>query len=147
MADEEEAENQVSRPQQPNPAFAFESRFANDEISDEEESGQDFDGEYGWQDDGEEEVVEEVEVVPNDRAIVNRFNPEFDPNLILRHYCNQSLQQRKKSMERMWQISYWRRLLRTKQLKATKREIIVRGAPEDAVELPAKVVEVDTQYV
>ncbi|RDW77192.1 hypothetical protein BP6252_05245 [Coleophoma cylindrospora] len=72
LADEDEAENQVAKP---NTAFDFESRFEDEE--EEEPFGDDAEA---WGD--EEEIVEEIELAPDDLEAFNKFFPSQEDSLL-----------------------------------------------------------------
>lgn len=137
LAAEEEAEDEARRPQATKSAFGFDSRLR-EEDSDDEAGVPGDDDDETWGDE-EEEEVEEVEVDPEDLAMFNKFNPEFDPSTLL-------------SGEDQGESTNLADLILAKiaQHEASQgqgRQIVGGGAPEDAIELPAKVVEVYTQYV
>lgn len=73
LADEDEAENQV---QKPNPAFDFESRF-----EDENEEQEPYEDAEAWGDE-EEEEVEFDELSPADQAMFAKFMPEQEDQLL-----------------------------------------------------------------
>lgn len=73
LRDEEESENKAGQPSV-NTAFDFGSRFAEDE-AEEEETGA-FDDEEAWGD--EDEIVEEVELAPDDLEAYRKFFPDDD---------------------------------------------------------------------
>ncbi|KAI9740456.1 MAG: snoRNA-binding rRNA-processing protein [Cirrosporium novae-zelandiae] len=133
-----EEELQEQRSNAPNIAFNFESRFGEDDESEEEDLALNEDEAWG----DEEEIVEEVEVDPSDLALFNKFipagvEPTFDtaPNneatgegqgtnladLILEKIAEHEANQ------------------------GGQPKVLGGGAPEDAIELPAKVVEVYSQ--
>ncbi|KAK3058962.1 snoRNA-binding rRNA-processing protein [Extremus antarcticus] len=82
LAAEDEAERQSRQPAVKNDAFSFESRFPIGGEDDEEAGAEpgEYDDEEAW---GSEEEVEEIEVDPNDLDAFNRFNPSFDPATLL----------------------------------------------------------------
>ncbi|KAK8220039.1 snoRNA-binding rRNA-processing protein [Zalaria obscura] len=137
LAEEDEAEQEALRPQKPNAAFAFESRFDDDAASDE-----DVEGAYGDDDawgDEEEEEVEEVEVDPNDLAMFNRFNPEFDPATLLEPQAADEGESTNLADIILAKIA------QHEAAQDSRGPVQGGGPPEDAIELPAKVVEVYTQ--
>ncbi|KAK4691051.1 essential nuclear protein 1, partial [Lecanoromycetidae sp. Uapishka_2] len=69
LADEEQKEYAAAAP---NPAFTFESRFGAGYESDRSDAWHDDDEAWG---DEEKDVVEEVEIDPNEVALFNRFLP------------------------------------------------------------------------
>lgn len=140
LADEEEAEAEALRPKGPNPAFDFESRFPREVESDDEGvPGADDDDDEVWGDE-EEEEVEEIEVDPNDLAMFNRFNPEFDPATLL------GAEPAEEEGESTNLADIILAKIAAHEETQTQRKIVGGGPPEDAIELPAKVVEVYTQY-
>ncbi|KAF1815283.1 Bystin-domain-containing protein [Eremomyces bilateralis CBS 781.70] len=76
LEEEEAAEQRGRYVQEENVAFQFESRFPAAEPEEDEGA---YDDEDAWGD--EDEVVEEVEVDPNDLDLFNKFNPSTDPEL------------------------------------------------------------------
>lgn len=143
LADEDEAEQQALRPQASNPAFAFESRFAEDVVSDDDEDEQPGGDGDEWGDADEEEEVEEVEVDPNDLAMFNRFNPEFDPADLLQPKSAETEEEQGTNLADL----ILEKIAAHEAAHAGQRDVVGGGPPEDAIELPAKVVEVYTQYV
>lgn len=135
---EEEAEAEARRPQGTKSAFEFESRLRDDEDSDGEADIPDDDEAWGDEDD---EEVEEVEVDPEDLAMFNKFNPEFDPSTLL---APESAEQGESTNLTDLILQ---KIAQHEASQAQGRHIVGGGAPEDAIELPAKVVEVYTQYV
>ncbi|PPJ58711.1 hypothetical protein CBER1_03977 [Cercospora berteroae] len=151
LADEDEAERQAHRPPVANPAFTF-----RDEEGEDEEGGAeigDYDQEEAWA--SEDEEVEEVEIDPEDNETWNRLmgggvdpsklfdgpgdgedddengepkGPDYLSNLILEKIA---------AHEAAQQGSHGQ--------GQEPQRIQGGGAPEDAVELDAKVVEVYTQ--
>ncbi|KAF2140537.1 uncharacterized protein K452DRAFT_252228 [Aplosporella prunicola CBS 121167] len=140
LADEEELEQNARRPPKPNPAFAFESRLDDGVESDEEVVGQDDDD--AWGDEDEEEIVEEIEIDPEDLDLFNRFNPTSDPS----HLFQPGGGEEQAGGTNLAELILEKIAEREAQEAAEgPRDIIGGGAPEDAVELPARVVEVYTQ--
>lgn len=142
LADEEEAEAAALRPQTANPAFDFESRFAQDVESDDDDgipAGADDD--EGWGDE-EEEEVEEIEVDPEDLAMFNKFNPEFDPATLLGAEADDEDGAGTNLADLILE-----KIAEHEAQQGQERVIMGGGAPEDAVEIPGKVAEVYTQYV
>lgn len=138
LADEEEAENEALRPKAPNPAFDFESRFPREVESDDEGLPTAEDDE-AWGDE-EDEEVEEIEVDPNDLAMFNRFNPEFDPSTLL----GSTPAEEEGETTNLADLILAK--IAAQEESQDQRQILGGGRPEDAIELPAKVVEVYTQY-
>ncbi|KAJ9628054.1 snoRNA-binding rRNA-processing protein [Taxawa tesnikishii (nom. ined.)] len=146
LAAEEEAENAALRPQQPNPAFDFESRFGNGALSDDEEEKTYDDDDAAWGDE-EEEIIEEVEVDPNDLTMFNRFNPEFDPSTLL---APKSAEEEAEGESTNLADLILAKIAEHEATQDGRARDIdgdgrPEGVPEDAIELPAKVVEVYTQ--
>ncbi|KAF2236182.1 Bystin-domain-containing protein [Viridothelium virens] len=142
LIEEDEAEHPVARPVQPNPAFTFDSRFAVGE----EEQGQVAyeDDEDAWGD--EEEEVEEVEVDPDDLDMFNKFNPSFDPSSLLRPKDDAEDEGTGTNLaDLILEKIAAHEASQGKQDGGRPPDIIGGGPPEDAVEIPAKVVEVYSQ--
>lgn len=143
LAAEEQAERQPREPAAKTDAFSFESRFPIGGADDEEAGADvgDFDDEDGW---GSEEEVEEIEVDPNDLEAFNKFNPSFDPASLLQPKNEQSeggggtnltdLILAKIAAHEAQQDALGEGF---EPLQPVQGE----GPPEDAVELPEKVVE------
>ncbi|MCJ1297842.1 snoRNA-binding rRNA-processing protein [Hypocenomyce scalaris] len=120
-----------------NTAFAFESRFG-DEVSSEEDVPQEDEEAWGEED---EEVVEEVEIDPNDLDLFNRFIPSGeDPVLQLDAGTGAKEGQGINLADLILD-----RIAAHEAGQAGQPVIHGGGEPEDAVELPAKVVEVYTK--
>ncbi|KAG8631702.1 hypothetical protein KVT40_000842 [Elsinoe batatas] len=143
LVDEEAEELRAQQRAASNKAFDFDARFGDDE---QEEIGAegDFDDVEGWED--EEEVVEidGADIDPNDLAMFNKFNPEFDPSTLLQ------LNDAPGDNEEEGEPTNLAELILEKiaQHEAAQEGNGVRledDHPEDAIELPAKVVEVYTQ--
>ncbi|KAK4988232.1 snoRNA-binding rRNA-processing protein [Elasticomyces elasticus] len=154
LAEEAEAENAVSRPQAPNPAFALDRAFEGD-VGSEEEMGEFDDEPWG---EGEEEVVEEVELDLQDLAAWERFNPSFDPSTLLQPKTDEHGDEDGEEegegqgtnladliLEKIAAHEAAQAAVQDGQPMRIERDIRGDGPPEDAVELPAKVVEVYTQ--
>jgi hypothetical protein len=136
LEEEDERENQVRPQKGANPAFDFESRMGEDDVVVEEVPTLDDDDEAWGEDDDD---VEEVEIDANDLAAWNKFIPT-DENPIV--WPGQEAQDSGPGTDLAALI-----LEKIAAHEATDgavqqpREILGGGAPEDAVELPAKVVE------
>ncbi|EGP90414.1 unnamed protein product [Zymoseptoria tritici ST99CH_1A5] len=147
LAAEDEAEQQAKRPAVANPAFAFESRFG--ELSDDEEGGAEvgeYDDEEAW---GSEEEVEEIEVDPNDLEMFNKFNPSFDPSTLLDPKNDTPDDEAQGPGTNLADLILEKIAAHEARGGAADDNIPHHvqggGDPNDAVELPAKVVEVYTQ--
>jgi len=137
---EEEAEQEARRPQNgTKSAFEFERSLRDEEDSDEEAGIPEDDEAWG---DEEDEEVEEVEVDPEDLAMFNKFNPEFDPSTLLAPQSNDEQGDSTNLADLILE-----KIAQHEASQAQGHVIRGGGAPEDAIELPAKVVEVYTQYV
>ncbi|THV88227.1 Bystin-domain-containing protein [Aureobasidium pullulans] len=135
---EEEAEQEARRPQNgTKSAFEF-ARSLRDEEDSDEEAGIPADDE-AWGDE-EDEEVEEVEVDPEDLAMFNKFNPEFDPSTLLAPESNEEQGDSTNLADLILE-----KIAQHEASQAQGHVIRGGGAPEDAIELPAKVVEVYTQ--
>lgn len=150
LADEDEAERQAGQPAKPNPAFAFESRFPQDD-DDEADGGADlgdYDNEDAWGSD--DEIVEEVEVDPEDLAAWEKFNPSFDPSTLLQPAPDET-EEAQGPGTNLADLILEKIAAHEAQAGGAPpaghdpRDIRGDGHPDDAVELPAKVVEVYTQ--
>ncbi|KAL4889280.1 Bystin-domain-containing protein [Aspergillus ambiguus] len=135
LADEDEAEQTAARGQtgeKMNTAFDFESRFEDDGIpSDDDERFP----EDQWED---EEEVEEVEVDPNDLDVFNKFIPGDDGDPIFnprQENAGQSTNLADLILEKIAEHE-------AKQSGDQTPFIQGGGLPEDAVQIPAKAVEV-----
>lgn len=142
LAEEDAAENQKPVDPKQNSAFAFESRLEAGDESD-EDAEHTYDDDANWQDDGEE-VVEEVEVDPNDLEMFNRFNPEFDPATLLQPTEANGTNEEDQGTN-LADLILQKIAAHEAGQDIQAFDFQGRGAPEDAVELPAKVVEVYTQ--
>jgi essential nuclear protein 1 len=136
LAEEDENENQAGRPAPANPAFDFAARLAENE-SDEEPVAQ-YDDEEAWGDE-EEEVVEEEEISPEDLAMFNKFMPT-DENPI-----QWPGQEEAPSGPGTDLAALILEKIAAHEAANPAQEIHGGGAPEDAVEIPEKVVEVYTK--
>jgi len=136
---EEDAELEAQRPKNASKsAFEFERSLRDEEDSDDEAGGIPEDDE-AWGDE-EDEEVEEVEVDPEDLAMFNKFNPEFDPATLLAPQADEGESTNLADL-------ILEKIAQHENSQAQGQIIRGGGAPEDAIELPAKVVEVYTQYV
>ncbi|KAF2743385.1 Bystin-domain-containing protein [Sporormia fimetaria CBS 119925] len=130
LAEEEEQQNQARRPPVANPAFDFDSRLGED-ANDEEPTAQ-YDDE-GWGD--EQEEVEEIEIDPNDLATFNKFNPTDDNPIV---WPGQETQPSGPGTDLAALIL--EKIAAHEAENPSQAEDM--GHPDDAMELPAKVVEV-----
>ncbi|KAK3651624.1 snoRNA-binding rRNA-processing protein [Elasticomyces elasticus] len=155
---EDDAERLAKRPA-PSPTSVFDGGFVaapRDVVSDDDEDGEggvgvgEYDEEEAW---GSEEEVEEVEVDPGDLEAFNRFNPSFDPATLLQ---TPPADEADGDGEEEGQPTNLADLILSKIAAHEAQEggssgknpapfIHGGGAMQDAVELPAKVVEVYTQ--
>ncbi|KAL8904976.1 MAG: hypothetical protein Q9207_002929 [Kuettlingeria erythrocarpa] len=134
LADEVDGESII---QPPNPAFAFESRFGDEEEA--AEVGQD-DDEEAWGDE-EEDIVEEIEIDPYDVNLFNKLMPTTtNRDHILEPTANGGSEEEAQSRN-LAEIILEK--IAAHEATQTGQPVIQGGgAPEDAVEIPAKVVEV-----
>ena len=149
LAAEDEAEREAKRPATAsNPAFSFENRFPTDVVSDEEdgvaELGE-YDDEEAWG--SEDEEVEEIEVDPNDLEMFNRFNPSFDPATLLQPLGDGEDGEAQGPGTNLADLILEKIAAHEADQVATGGRVNVQGGgdPDEAVELPGKVVEVYTQ--
>ncbi|KAI4208605.1 MAG: hypothetical protein LQ348_000082 [Seirophora lacunosa] len=137
LVDEVDGEERVPPP---NPAFAFESRFGDKE---EAAYAGPYEDEEAWGND-EEDVIDEGEIDPNDVSLFNKFMPSTTSQ----DHILQPTTDRDKDGD-----SQGRSLAEIILEKIAAHEanqdgqpvIQGGGAPEDAVELPIKVIEVYTK--
>jgi essential nuclear protein 1 len=138
LEEEDERENQVQR-QEANPAFDFETRMGEDNVvPEEDEVVYNEDDEEAWGEDDEE--VEEVEIDANDLAAWNKFIPTDDNPIV---WPGEEAQPQGPGTDLAALIL--EKIAAHEAGDGTvqqPREIMGGGDPEDAVELPAKVVEV-----
>jgi essential nuclear protein 1 len=142
LAAEDEAERQASRPPTTNSAFSFESRFPIGGTEGDEAGGEtgEYDDEDGW---GSDEEVEEIEVDPNDLEAFNRFNPSFDPATLLQPK-GQEESTGGGGGTNLTELILAKIAAHEAQQDALGEEfepVQGGGPPEDAIELPEKVVE------
>jgi essential nuclear protein 1 len=137
LADDDENEQNIQQGEKINAAFDLSSRF---ETSDGEEQYLD-DGEVCWD---EDEVVEEIELDPNDQETFNKFFPAEDDPLLRTGWGG------READEQGGQTTNLAALILEKidafeaaQARATGGD--APGPVDDDFEIPAKVVEVYTQ--
>lgn len=126
-----------SRTKEPNPAFTFESRFADEDEP--AEVGQ-LDDEEAWGDE-EEGVIEEFEIDPHDMSLFNKFMPTTTSQ---DHILEPTIARTEDN------DNQGRNLAEIILEKIAAHEAVQSGGPvihgggpaEEAIELPAKVVEV-----
>jgi essential nuclear protein 1 len=134
LAEEDERQNEARRPPKANPAFDFETRMGEDDNV--EESPEQYDDdEEAWGE--EDEEVEEVEIDPEDLATFNKFIPTDDNPI---QWPGQEQQPSGPGTDLAALIL--EKIAAHEAQTPGEREIHGGGDPEDAVELPAKVVEV-----
>lgn len=147
LAAEAEAE---AKPRQSEPGtsvFAFESRFPIVAAAEDEGDADqgDYDNEEAW---GSDEEVGEVEVDPNDLDTFNRFNPSFDPSTLLQPRNDAPDDESKGPGTNLSELILEKIALHEAQQDASgegRPQVQGGGDPDQAVELPAKVVEVYSQ--
>ncbi|KJZ77948.1 hypothetical protein HIM_02585 [Hirsutella minnesotensis 3608] len=134
LAEEENAERRSNVPEPTVDSFGYDSRF--DDAADEE--GRAYDDDEGWGD--EEEVVEEIEVDPEDLETYKKFMPDEEDDL-LKHGWD-----RKPSGEEQGDSVNLADLILQKiaahEAAEARKEA---GLPVDDYELPPKVVEAYTK--
>lgn len=136
LEEEDERENQSRRPKEPNAAFDFESRMGEDDVAGEEMERLE-DDEEGWGEDDEE--VEEVEIDANDLEAWNKFIPTDDNPIV---WPGEEAQPQGPGTDLAALILKKIAAHEAGGGQVQHPEIQGGGAPEDAIELPAKVVEV-----
>lgn len=142
---EDDAERRSARPAKADSAFLFESRFpleGADEQEQAEEIGE-YDDDDAW---GSDEEVEEIEVDPNDLEAFNRFNPSFDPATLLQSKDAQenSGSQQGTNLTELILAKIAAHEVQQDSLGENFEPVQGGGPPEDAIELPEKVVEAYT---
>jgi essential nuclear protein 1 len=136
LEEEDERETRVQRPDGANPAFDFESRMGDDD-AERDGSGHIDDDDEAWGEDDDE--VEEVEIDANDLAAWNKFIPT-DENPIV--WPGEEAQPSGPGTDLAALILEKIAAHEATDGAVKQPEILGGGAPEDAIELPAKVVEV-----
>lgn len=148
LAAENAAQRPPSEPAQPSSLFTFESRFPDDALRDHDDAEEvpgNFDDEDAW---GSEEEVEEVEIDPNDLDTFNKFNPSFDPSTLLLPKTDAPDDEAQGPGTNLADLILEKIAAHEAQQEAGEQglpPIRGDGPPDDAVELPAKVVEVYKQ--
>jgi essential nuclear protein 1 len=134
LEEEDERETRVQRPDGANPAFDFESRMGDDDA--EIDGSGHIDDDEAWGEDDDE--VEEVEIDANDLAAWNKFIPT-DENPIV--WPGEEAQPSAPGTDLAALILEKIAAHEATDGAVKQPEILGGGAPEDAIELPAKVVE------
>lgn len=138
LVEEDEQEQNARRVPAANPAFAFDSRLAEEE--DMEDEGGDFEDEEAWGDEDDEEV-EEIEIDPSDLETFNKFIPTDDNPILWPGQEAESSEPGTNLADLILQ-----KIAAHEAGKGPEQEIMGGGDPDDAIELPAKVVEVYSKY-
>ncbi|KAK5736231.1 snoRNA-binding rRNA-processing protein [Elasticomyces elasticus] len=145
---EDDAERLAKRPATTNSVFDGGFAAPRDVVSDDEGGvgvGGEYDEEEAW---GSEEEVEEVEVDPGDLEAFNRFNPSFDPATLLQPPPDEADGDVEEGPPtNLADLILEKIAAHEAQSGPTPSTPFVHGggSMQDAVELPAKVVEVYTQ--
>jgi essential nuclear protein 1 len=134
LAEEDDRENEARRPPTANPAFDFETRLGEDDSADEPTIQ--YDDDEAWGD--EEEELEEVEIDPNDLATFNKFIPTDDNPIV---WPGEEAQPSGPGTD-LAALILEKIAAHEAGNGSAPEQIIGGGDPEDAIELPAKVVEV-----
>ncbi|KAA6412543.1 MAG: rRNA processing [Lasallia pustulata] len=135
LANEDSVETRAAPP---NTAFKFESRFDNEQSS-EEEAFQD--DEEAWGDEDGEEVAEEVEIDPDDLHLFHKFIPSGESPVLELNRDNSAGEGQGTNLADL----ILEKIAAHEAGQAGRPVIQGGGEPEDAIELPAKVVEVYTK--
>ncbi|KAL8692877.1 MAG: hypothetical protein Q9218_002170 [Villophora microphyllina] len=137
LADEVDGEAKIRTS---NPAFAFKSRFGDEDEP--TEAGHD-DEEEAWGDE-EDDVVEEIEVDPNDVSLFNKFMPSTTSQ---DHILQPTQDPNGESEGQTTSLAdlILEKIAAHESTRNGQPVIHGGGPPEEAVELPAKVVEVYTK--
>ncbi|KAF1835559.1 rRNA processing protein-like protein Bystin [Decorospora gaudefroyi] len=136
LEEEDARENQVRKPQEANPAFDFETRMGEHDMPG-EEVAQAEDDDEAWGEDDEE--VEEVEIDANDLAAWNKFIPTEENPIV---WPGEEAQPSGQGTDLAALILEKIAAHEAEGGQVQNPKVQGGGAPEDAVELPAKVVEV-----
>lgn len=136
LEEEDEQESQSRQPTAPNAAFDFETRMGEDQVTEEVGQFDDDDDEEAWGEDDDE--VEEVEIDANDLAAWNKFIPT-DENPIV--WPGEEAQPSGPGTDLAALILDKIAAHESGGGQVQPTAIQGGGAPEDAIELPAKVVE------
>lgn len=135
LEEEDARENMARRPQKANPAFDFETRMGEDVMDSGDDRNSDVEEEDEWAEDDEE--VEEVEIDVNDLAAWNKFIPTDDPSTI---WTGEEAQPSGQGTD-LAALILEKIAAHEAGGEVQQPDIQGGGAPEDAIELPAKVVE------
>lgn len=150
LAAEDAVERRPDESTEPKSLFTFESRFPDENLRD-DDVGEDagaYDDEDAW---GSDEEVEEVEIDPNDLDTFNKFNPSFDPSTLLLPKTDAPDDEAQGPGTNLVDLILEKIAAHEAQQQAGSGAeglpppIRGDGPPDDAVELPGKVVEVYTQ--
>ena len=134
LEEEDAREAKSQRPQEANPAFDFEARMGEDDLV-EEDGAPAGDDDEAWGDDDEE--VEEVEIDANDLAAWNKFIPTDDNPIV---WPGEEAQPSGPGTD-LAALILEKIAAHEAGGEVQQPAIQGGGAPEDAIELPAKVVE------
>lgn len=137
LAAEDSAENVV--PKQTIDQFGYDSRF--DDEADEENKVYDDDETWG---DDDDEIVEEIEVDPNDLDMYKKFMPDEEDDLLKHGWDRKPSGDGEGEAEESVNLAdLIMEKIAAHEAAETRRETV--GAPVDDYELPPKVVEVYTK--
>ena len=141
----QEEEDEELKAGLPNPAFAFDSRLGGGSGSDskEELDRRKYEDEDAWGSE-EEGTVEAVELDPQDMDLFNKFNPTKAEDSILQPSVNRDTEVAESTNLADLILE---KIAAHEAGESSGPAIQGGGAPEDAVEIPPKVVEVYTKYV
>ena len=137
LAEEEERENAPRRPPTANPAFDFETRLGEDDVTEEPSTQYDDDDDEAWGD--EDDEVEEVEIDPNDLATFNKFIPTDDDPIT---WPGSSTPSQPSGPGTDLAALILEKIAAHEAGNPSQPQILGGGDPDDAIELPEKVVEV-----
>ena len=140
LEDEDQAETKAF---QPNPAFALESRFGGSEPESEEEVDERHYGEDGAWSSNRESTDDKVEIDPNDLDLFNKFNPSAGHDLAFQAPVTQADDETPSTNLADLILE---KIAAHEAGQDGAPVIQGGGLPEDAIELPQKVIEVYTKY-
>lgn len=135
LEEEDERETHARRPKEANRAFDLDTRLADDDAT-EQDAAQFDDDDEAWGD--EDEEVEELEIDANDLAAWNKFIPTDDNPIV---WPGEEAQPSGPGTDLAALILDKIAAHEAQAGGEVQPEIMGGGAPEDAIELPAKVVE------
>ncbi|KAI9836094.1 MAG: hypothetical protein M1819_001708 [Sarea resinae] len=136
LVEEDQAEQNTATS---NTAFNFESRFGEDDDSDD---GLQYNDDDAWAADDVEEIVEEVELDPDDLEMFNKFLPSHEDPLLRQGWKQGGENEEEEGQGTNLADLILEKIAAHEAAQAGLPSAEANEMPEDAIELPAKVVEV-----